>query len=89
MPYGFSGVKVWNRGHEATAKDKSHGKNMAPISKKNPISGYNLRLKSKEVPAGAREVIIIQDREGDIYEQFCVVPDERTHLLIRAKANSN
>ena len=44
-------------------------------------------IKSKETLAAAQEIIIIQDREADIYEQFCLVPDERTHLLIRAKAN--
>jgi hypothetical protein len=44
-------------------------------------------LKSKQALARAREVIIIQDREGDIYEQFCMIPDARTYLLIRAKTN--
>jgi hypothetical protein len=29
----------------------------------------------------------VQDREGDIYEQFAVVPDEKTDLLIRASTN--
>jgi hypothetical protein len=35
----------------------------------------------------AKQVIIIQDREGDIYEQLSQVPDEKHHLLIRSKAN--
>jgi hypothetical protein len=87
MPYGFSDVKVWNRAHEATAKDKSHVKNMAPITEKESYKWIESSIKSKEALGQAREVIIIQDREGDIYEQFCIVPDERTHLLIRAKAN--
>lgn len=32
-------------------------------------------------------MVIVQDREGDIYEQFAVIPDERTDLLIRARTN--
>src|ERR1035441_9388113 len=35
----------------------------------------------------ADSVTIIEDREGDIYEQFALIPDERTHLIIRSKAN--
>lgn len=87
MPYGFSDVKVWNRGHEAVAKEKSHAKNMAPISEKESYKWIESSIKSKQTLCEARQVIIVQDREGDIYEQFCMVPDERTHLLIRAKTN--
>lgn len=28
MPYGFADVKVWNRGHDIVAKNKSHAKHM-------------------------------------------------------------
>ena len=87
MPYGFSDVKVWNRGHEAIPKDKSHGKHMRPIEEKESYKWIESADKSKKNLEDAREVIIIQDREGDIYEQFCQVPDDRTHLLIRAKTN--
>lgn len=86
MPYGFSDVKVWNRGHEAV-KDRSHAKNMAPKKEKESYKWIESSIKSKQALAMAKELIIIQDREGDIYEQFCIVPDERTHLLIRAKTN--
>lgn len=87
MPYGFCDVRVWNRGHDTVAKDRSHAKNIAPKKEKESYKWIESSIKSKQALAGAREVIIIQDREGDIYEQFCMIPDERTHLLIRAKAN--
>jgi hypothetical protein len=32
-------------------------------------------------------MVIIQDREGDIYEQYATIADQKTALLIRAKAN--
>jgi hypothetical protein len=87
IPYGFSDVKVWNRGHEALPKDRTHGKHMLPIEGKESYKWIESSDRSKKVLEEAKEVIIIQDREGDIYEQFCQVPDERTHLLVRAKTN--
>jgi len=87
MPYGFSDVKVWNRGHEIAAKGKAHAMKMAPPTEKESYKWIESSIKSKQALATARQVIIIQDREGDLYEQFCMIPDERTHLLIRAKSN--
>ena len=87
MPYGFSDVKVWNRTHEQLSKDKSHQKNMMPIESKESYKWIESSLNTKKVLEKTKEIIIIQDREGDIYEQFCIVPDQKTHLLIRAKSN--
>ena len=87
MPYGFSSIKVWNRSHELAPKNLSHQKKLLPIQEKESYKWIESSLKSKEVLQAAREIIIIQDREGDIYEQFAVVPDSQTHLLIRAKSN--
>ncbi len=87
MPYGFSSVKIWNRPHEQPSKDRSHQKKMLPIEGKESYKWLESSVQSKAVLQAAREIIIIQDREGDIYEQFAVVPDSRTHLLIRAKTN--
>lgn len=87
VPYGFSHVKVWNRGPEVVAKEKSHPKNLIPIQEKESYKWIEASLKSKQALAQARQVIIIEHREGDIYEQFCLVPDAGTHLLIRAKTN--
>ena len=87
MPYGFSDVKVWNRSHDKPKKDKSHKKKLLPIEQKESYKWIESSFKSKKVLSSAREVIIVQDREGDIYEQFCSVPDPKTHLLIRAKVN--
>jgi len=87
IPYGFSDVKVWNREQETNRKDKSHAKNMSPITEKESYKWIESSVRSREALSEARSIIIIQDREADIYEQFCLIPDERTHLLVRAKAN--
>jgi hypothetical protein len=83
---GFSDVHLWHR-----EEDKSN--NTTRVYKKQPIedkesfrwiqSGYD----SKKILESARSITIIEDREGDIYEQFCLLPDDTTHLLIRSRDN--
>lgn len=87
MPYGFSDVKVWNRGYVAERKTKNHKYHLIPIEEKESYRWLESSLKTKKVLDKASEIIILQDREGDIYDQFCLIPDARTHLLIRAKSN--
>lgn len=87
MPYGFSDVKVWNRSLEEPNKDRTHQKKMLPIEEKESYKWIESSIKTKEVLEQAKEIIIIQDREGDIYEQFCLIPDSKTHLLIRVRSN--
>jgi hypothetical protein len=87
MPYGFSDVKIWNRDHELPAKIKSNTHNGIPIEEKESYKWIDSSLETKKRLNQAKEVIIIQDREGDMYEQFCLVPDSKTHLLIRSRFN--
>jgi hypothetical protein len=87
MPYGFSDIKIWNREWDVAAKTKSHYKHSLPMEGKESYKWIESSVKTQNVLDNAREIIIIQDREGDIYDQFCLVPDHRTHLLIRAKSN--
>jgi hypothetical protein len=60
---------------------------LLPIEHKESYKWIESSLNSKKTLASAQEIIIVQDREGDIYEQFWSIPDARTHLLIRAKTN--
>jgi hypothetical protein len=43
---------------------------------------------SRQTRSGLSDIVegmvIVQDREGDIYEQFALIPDEKTDLLVRA-----
>jgi hypothetical protein len=87
MPYGFADVKVWNRGHEWLAKAPSYQRGKLPIQQKESYKWIETSLNTKQALSTAQQLIIIQDREGDIYDQFCLIPDARTHLLIRAKTN--
>ncbi|OOV17528.1 IS4 family transposase [Flavobacterium sp. LM4] len=86
VPYGFSDVKIWNRPlDKLTKKDRDYNK--LPTEEKESYKWIESSLKSKKALSQAKQIIIIQDREGDIYEQFGCVPDQRTHLLVRARAN--
>jgi hypothetical protein len=60
---------------------------MLPIEEKESYKWIESSIRTKEVLEQAKEIIIIQDREGDIDVQFCLIPDSKTHLLIRARSN--
>lgn len=86
IPYGFSDVKIWNRPLEKLTKQERNY-NKLPIEEKESYKWIESSQKSKEALEKAKKIIIVQDREGDIYEQFAIVPDEKTELLVRARAN--
>src|SRR5258705_5069625 len=87
MPYGFSDVKIWNRTFEQNKIPRKHKDKLVPIEERESYKWIESSQTTKKVLEKASEIIIIQDREGYIYEQFCIIPDAKTHLLIRAKSN--
>ncbi len=89
FPYGYSHIHLYNREAERALpgqRDKNAYK-QEPIEAKESNKWLSSCEATKATLQQAAGVIIIQDREGDIYEQFATVPDERTQLLIRAKSN--
>lgn len=86
-PYGYSDVKLWNRPLTLTDKH-ARNYNALPIEQKESYKwievSQNTRAALSQVVEG---MLIVQDREGDIYEQFARIADEKTDLLIRASAN--
>jgi len=85
FPYGFCDVEIFNRSLERET-DKHQYKKLS-IEQKESNKWLASSLAAKASLKEAAMVIIVQDREGDIYEQFATIPDERTQLLIRAKSN--
>ena len=85
IPYGYADIKVWNRTLEFTSKhDRKY--NTLPIEQKESYKWIEVSKNTKAVLADVvAGMVIVQDREGDIYEQFAVVPDIKTDLLIRAR----
>lgn len=87
VPYGYSDVKVWNRPLELNSKFQRKY-NSLPITDKESYKWIEVSKNTKNVLKPIVEgMVIVQDREGDIYEQFATIPDEQTDLLIRAKTN--
>jgi hypothetical protein len=89
FPYGFCHVHLFNRELVREPKETrdKHGYKKQDIEEKESNKWLSSSKQAKEVLNEAAMVIIVQDREGDIYEQFATIPDERTHLLIRAKSD--
>lgn len=83
---GFCDIQVWHR-----TKDKSNNTTRVykqeAIEEKESYKWIKASNKAKELLAEAVHITIIQDREGDIYEQFCLIPDHRTSLIVRSRGN--
>ncbi len=89
FPYGYGHVHLFNRALERAPKESrdKHGYKKLDMKEKESNKWTLSSEAVKQSLKDAAAVIIVQDREGDIYEQFATIPDERTHLLIRAKSD--
>lgn len=83
---GFSDIQLWHRPEDKLDKNE-RGYKKLPIAKKESYKWIKACNESKEHLSNARTITFIEDREGDIYEQFASVPDKRTHLIIRSRDN--
>jgi Transposase DNA-binding len=87
IPYGYSDIKIWNRPLEVTTKFEREY-NKLPIEEKESYKWLEVSKNTKATLKDSVEgMVIVQDREGDIYDQLATIPDEKTDLLIRARAN--
>jgi hypothetical protein len=81
---GFCDIQLWHR-----TKDKSNNTTGAyktePIEDKESYKWIRASNQAKSTLSKATHVTIIQDREGDIYEQFCLIPNSATSLIIRSR----
>lgn len=83
---GFSSYSQWARDVEkGNATERGYKK--LPVEQKEAYKWIRGCHESKEVLCGARSITFIEDREGDIYEQFISVADKNVDLIIRSKSN--
>ena len=85
IPYGICGVDMWERRFGAPS-GKERNYSQQPIEEKESYKWLSVASQSKSNMVLA-ELTIVGDRENDIYEYFCRIPDERTHLLVRSSWN--
>lgn len=87
IPYGYSAIKIWNRSLEFKNKfEREYSK--LPIEEKESNKWIEVSKQTQEtIEDSVQGMIIIQDREGDIYQQFATIPNGKTELLVRARTN--
>jgi hypothetical protein len=83
-PLGFSGVKMYHRPIDMPDRNERKYRSLS-LEEKESYKWVEVCETSKEVLILAARVTHVQDREGDIFEQFSRVPDQNTHLLIRSR----
>lgn len=86
MGLGFSYIKIWNRKH---GKGNKHDRNyfQLPLKEKESYRWIECGIESKKNLSKARHLTIIADRESDIYQEFVMLPDDKTDLIIRSCQN--
>jgi len=86
FPVGFSNIHEWNRTPGSPKKTITETIKQ-PLESKESYRWVECANQSKKVLSEAEEITVIADRESDIFEQLALVPDEKTHLLIRSNHN--
>jgi hypothetical protein len=87
IPYGYSDIKIWNRPLEFSSKFERQYQSL-PIEEKESYKWIEASNNTKSALGDVvKGMLIVQDREGDIYEQFALIPDGHTDLLVRARSN--
>jgi len=87
-PLGFSHIKLFHRPEKKLDRMQRRYKQQ-PIAEKESYKWIEVAQKSKEILKDAESVTFIEDREGDIYEQFALVPNKKFHLLVRSRTTRN
>ena len=79
---GFSSIQLWHR-----EENRQDDIDYVPIEKKESYKWIQCGHDAKTTLKEAESITIVSDRESDIYELFCDIPDERTHLIVRNRFN--
>ena len=82
MLLGVSDLQLWHRVYNDPKRSSKIRR--LPIEDKESYKWLKASQHSKEILQEAASITFIEDRDGDIYEQFATVPNEKTHYVIRS-----
>ena len=82
---GTSGIITWCRDE----KYLNQAKKSRTIEEKESIRWIDTAISAKQNITNAGMITVIGDRESDIFEIFKRIPDEKTHLIVRASHDRN
>ena len=85
---GFSNLQLWHRPLDMPNRKERHYQSL-PIEDKESYKWIKAADKSRELLADAALITIVEDREGDIYEQLSSIHSDEVHYVIRSKSNRN
>ena len=85
LPLGIAAVKFWNRKKfkGAASLKRKVNPTRVPIKGKESMRWLDNLRRSTELLGEAARCVHIADREGDIWELFCLARELDTHFLIR------
>lgn len=82
---GLSDIYIWNR--DRNRQIDTSTRKSRPIEEKESNKWISSSQSSQECLKSASQITIIQDRDGDIFEEFAQIPNDQTDLLIRSRAD--
>jgi len=82
---GLSDVYIWNR--DKYRDTDATSRKQRPIEEKESYKWIASSQRSQMCLSAANHITIIQDRDGDIFEEFVKIPNDKTDLLIRSRTD--
>ena len=81
---GFADLYLWNRRWDKR-DNLARAYKQQPIEAKESYRWIQGALEARATLEGADHVTFIADREADIYEEFVLLPDAHTNVLVRSR----
>jgi len=83
---GIADLQLWHRTEDKANNTTKIYKGQL-IEEKESYIWIKASNSIKDEMQNAKSITIIQDTEGDIYDQFCLIADDKTNLIIRSRDN--